>query len=81
MYIENEIVYGVVFLWVVYGLHTLIKIRDERRRENKKMKDIYNVQGYYRRQFYPKENIHKTIYVEGHSRNYSPHDNVRGEEE
>ena len=88
MYIEDEIVYAVVFLWAAYGLHMLMKIQDERRLKKKKEEERYNVKGYYRKQFYPKENIHRTIYVEGHSRHFNPYDNgqppmfdVRGEEE
>ena len=81
MYIENEIVYAVVFLWAAYGLHMLMKIRDERRMKEEQEKEKYSVEGYYRRQFYPKENIHRTIYVEGHSRHFNPYDNVRGEED
>ena len=78
MYIENEIVYAVIFLWIAYGLHTLIKIRDEKQKKETKEKERYDVQGYYRKQFYPKENIHKTIYVEGHSRHFNPYiDNTK----
>ena len=78
MYIENEIVYAVLFLWIVYGLHTLMKIRDERHRKEIEKQERYSVQGYYRKQFYPKENIHRTIYVEGHDRHFNPYiDNTK----